>query len=65
MCSVVWIVWSPDGRTEMHQDLDHDRGEHERRPPQGQVGEGGEASAGERNAREDQEVGESDDHVDL
>ena len=65
MCSVVWIVWSPVGSTEMTRIWISDRGEHEPGPAQLQVGESGEAPAGERDAREDQEIGESDDHVAL
>ncbi len=42
-----------------------DRGEREPGPAQRQVGERGEAPARERDAREDEEIGESDDHLAL
>ena len=65
MCSVVWIVWSPFGSTEMTRIWIDDRGDAKPGPAQLQVGERGKAPAGERDAGEDEEIGESDDHVAL
>ena len=51
--------------TEMTRIWSSDRGDREAGLAQRQIGEGGEASAGERDTREDGEVDESDDHGSL
>ena len=65
MWTVVWKAWWPPGITEMISTCSSDRRDREAGLAQRQVGEGDQAPAGERDAREDGEVDESDDHVAL